>query len=116
MNAGASTYAGPSPIEGSGTAWGLLGSWALSPARPTPIHPRRERRGFSALLVSYRSGDMWVPALDGTEALQVEVGHFLDCIERGEKPITTGEAGLRVVKILEAAQMSIKAGGKRVAL
>src|SRR5438067_9057851 len=51
MNAGASTYAGPSPIEGSGTAWVLLGSWALSPARPTPIHPRRERRGFSALLV-----------------------------------------------------------------
>jgi hypothetical protein len=52
MNAGASTYAGPSPIEGSGTAWVLLGSWALSPARPTPIHPRPERRGFSALLVS----------------------------------------------------------------
>src|SRR5207253_3589608 len=53
MNAGASTSAGPSPIEGSGTAWVLLGSWALSPARPTPIHPRRERRGFSALLVTF---------------------------------------------------------------
>src|SRR5262245_29411723 len=51
MNAGASTHAVPSPIEGSGTAWVLLGSWALSPARPTPIHPRRERRGLSALLV-----------------------------------------------------------------
>jgi len=51
MNAGASTSAVPSPIEGSGTAWVLLGSWALSPARPTPIHPRPERRGFSALLV-----------------------------------------------------------------
>jgi len=54
--------------------------------------------------------------MDGTEALQVEVGHFLDCIEHGEKPITDGAAGLWVVKILEAAQMSIKAGGKRVAL
>ena len=51
MNAGASTSAGPSPMEGSGTAWVLLGAWALSPARPTPIHPRPERRGFSALLV-----------------------------------------------------------------
>src|SRR5262250_741443 len=51
MNAGASTHAVPSPIEGSGTAWVLLGSWALSPARPTPIHPRPDRRGFSALLV-----------------------------------------------------------------
>src|SRR6266852_4402165 len=49
MNAGASTYTVPSPIEGSGTAWVLLGSWALSPARPTPIHPRHECRGLSAL-------------------------------------------------------------------
>src|SRR2546422_6385737 len=52
MNAGASTSAVPSPIEGSGTAWVLLGAWALSPARPTPIHPRHECRGFSALLVT----------------------------------------------------------------
>ncbi len=52
MNAGASTSAVPSPIEGSGTAWVLLGAWALSPARPTPIHPRPERRGFSALSVT----------------------------------------------------------------
>src|SRR5438874_7143320 len=57
MNAGASTSAVLSPIEGSGTAWVLLGAWALSPARPTPIHPRHECRGFSALLVTViRSG------------------------------------------------------------
>ena len=74
------------------------------------------REGIYNLLVNYRSGDMWAPALDGTEALKVEIGHFLDCIEHGEKPITDGAAGLRVVKILEAAQMSIKAGGKRVAI
>jgi predicted dehydrogenase len=74
------------------------------------------REGIYNLLVNYRSGDMWVPALDNTEALQVEVGHFLDCIERGAQPITDGEVGLRVVRILEVAQMSIKAGGKRVAL
>jgi predicted dehydrogenase len=74
------------------------------------------REGIYNLLVDYRSGDMWAPALDGTEALKVEVGHFLDCIEHGEKPITDGEAGLRVVKILEAAQMSMQAGGKRVAI
>src|SRR6266567_6106254 len=54
MNAGASLSAVPSPIEGSGTAWVLLGSWALSPARPTPIPPRHECRGFSALLVRSR--------------------------------------------------------------
>lgn len=72
--------------------------------------------GIYNLLVNYRSGDMWAPALDATEALRVEVGHFIDCIERGEQPITDGEAGLRVVRVLEAAHMSIKAGGKRVAI
>src|SRR5712692_4448782 len=61
MNAGASTYAVPSPIKGSGTAWVLLGSWALSPARPTPIHPRHECRGLSALFGECqfrRTGDL----------------------------------------------------------
>src|SRR3989475_13271302 len=57
MNAGASLSAVPSPIEGSGTAWVLLGSWALSPARPTPIPPRHECRGFSALLVTVKLDD-----------------------------------------------------------
>ena len=62
------------------------------------------REGIYNLLVNYRSGDMWVPALDGTEALQVEIGHFLDCIEHGVPPLTNGEVGLRVVRILEAAR------------
>jgi hypothetical protein len=63
MNAGASTYAVPSPIEGSGTAWVLLGSWALSPARPTPIHPRHECRGLSALFGETHRGQQYTPAL-----------------------------------------------------
>src|SRR2546426_4576948 len=65
MNAGASTSAVPSPIKGSGTAWVLLGSWALSPARPTPIHPRHECRGFSALLVTRpRQDERALPPLE----------------------------------------------------
>src|SRR5256712_12010252 len=63
MNAGASTYAVPSPIKGSGTAWVLLGSWALSPARPTPIHPRHECRGLSALFGEKRRGAVRGPHL-----------------------------------------------------
>src|SRR5919204_5851004 len=59
MNAGASTSAVPSPIEGSGTAGVLLGSWALSPTRPTPIPPRHECRGFSALLVIPNYGERY---------------------------------------------------------
>ena len=94
----------------------------LEPSEKLRIYDRgievkaANREGIYNLLVNYRSGDMWVPALDGTEALQVEIGHFLDCIEHGVPPLTNGEVGLRVVRILEAAQMSLKAGGKRVAL
>jgi predicted dehydrogenase len=64
------------------------------------------------LLVKYRFGDMWAPQLDTAEALQVEVAHFVDCVRNGAKPITDGWAGLRVVKILEAADQSVLSGGR----
>jgi len=60
------------------------------------------------LLVSYRSGDMWAPRVDQTEALQLEARYFLDCVASGEKPLNDGRAGLRVVRMLEAADESLK--------
>jgi predicted dehydrogenase len=63
-------------------------------------------------LVSYRTGDVWAPKLDATEALRHVVAEFLDSIRERRKPLTDGEAGLRVVRILEAAQQSIKQGGQ----
>src|SRR5213594_1881612 len=60
------------------------------------------------LLVSYRSGDMWAPQVDHTEALQLEARYFLDCVTSGEKPVNDGRAGLRVVRMLEAADQSLK--------
>ena len=60
------------------------------------------------LLVSYRSGDMWAPRVDQTEALQLESRYFLDCVASGGKPFNDGRAGLRVVKMLEAADESLK--------
>lgn len=68
------------------------------------------------MLIGYRAGDMWAPQLDLTEALRTEVGHFIECLERGEQPITDGEAGLRVVRILEAAARSLKQRGQAVEL
>jgi predicted dehydrogenase len=68
------------------------------------------------MLVGYRTGDMWSPKLDMTEALQTEALHFIDCIRQGDPPITDGAAGLRVVKILEAATQSIKQQGRLVKL
>jgi len=67
-------------------------------------------------LISYRTGDMYSPKIEATEALQLEARHFIDCIENGTTPETDGKAGLRVVKILEAASESIKNRGGVVTL
>jgi predicted dehydrogenase len=61
-------------------------------------------------LVGYRIGDMMAPVLDLTEALKVEVAHFVDCVLNGKTPLTDGKAGLRVIQILEAANQSIQTG------
>lgn len=65
-------------------------------------------------LIQYRTGDMYCPRLDTTEALAAETRHIVNCLEHGEKPLVDGQAGLMVVKILEAAQKSIKQRGKEV--
>ena len=72
--------------------------------------------GVYKMLVSYRTGDMWAPRVDVTEALQVEVAHFLRCIDERERPITGGDAGVRVVRILEAATESMRQHGRPVPL
>jgi len=67
-------------------------------------------------LVSYRTGDVWVPKLDSTEALHYVCQEFLSAIAQSRRPLTDGQAGLRVVRLLEAAQRSIGAGGGPVRL
>ena len=69
------------------------------------------REGVYDLLVSYRSGDVWAPKVDQTEALKAELGYFLECIASGETPINDGQAGLRVVRMLEAADLSFRVQG-----
>jgi predicted dehydrogenase len=68
------------------------------------------------LLVSYRTGDMWAPQLDMTEALKTEALHFVRCVEDRVPVVTDGEAGLRVVAILEAASQSLLDRGRLVEL
>jgi predicted dehydrogenase len=67
-------------------------------------------------LVGYRSGDMFAPQLDVSEALKVEIQHFVDCIKTGNESITGGDAGLRVVRILESASLSMRQRGRLVTL
>jgi predicted dehydrogenase len=71
------------------------------------------RRG---VLVGYRTGDVWSPNIPQTEPLAKLVSHFAECIREGKTPLSDGEAGLRVVRILDAAQRSIKAQGGRITL
>jgi predicted dehydrogenase len=68
------------------------------------------------MLVGYRTGDMWAPKVDVSEALNVEAVHFADCISANKRPLTDGEAGLRVVRLLEAATESMAARGRLVNL
>jgi len=82
----------------------------------TAIHreEQMDREAAYRTLVSYRTGDVWVPKLDTTEALRYVCAEFLAAIAEKRPPLTDGNAGLRVVRLLEAAQKSINQRGNAV--
>jgi predicted dehydrogenase len=77
--------------------------------------PFEEEEAYKTL-VSYRTGDVWVPKLDSTEALRYVCAEFLDSIQHARPSASDGAAGLRVVRLLEAAQASINDGGRWIKL
>ena len=74
------------------------------------------REGLYNLLVNYRSGDMWAPQVEQVEALKQELAYFIDCISNNRTPSNDGAAGLRIVKLLEAANQSVSKRGELVYL
>lgn len=74
------------------------------------VEMQTDRERYQAL-VQYRTGDMVAPKIDQTEALEVACQHFVECIQTGKRPLTDGYAGLRVVRLLEAAQQSMENQG-----
>lgn len=76
----------------------------------------KNRESVYQLLVSYRSGDMWAPKVEQIEALKQETQYFLDCIAAGKAPVNDGLSGLRVVKMLEACNRSLKDNGRQIHL
>jgi predicted dehydrogenase len=66
--------------------------------------------------VGYRTGDMWAPKLDGSEALRLEAEHFVDSVVNGRQPQTHGRLGLGVVEVIEAANASMRLRGATVDL
>ncbi len=63
-------------------------------------------------LIQYRTGDMYAPKLDTTEALQEVVNEFIESIDKDRAPLTDGKTGLHVVRLLEASNLSVKQMGK----
>ena len=82
--------------------------------RGISVNPSQEN--LYQMLIGYRAGDMWAPQLGLTEALATEARHFVDCIEKKQAPRTDGHAGLRVVRLLEAATRSMAQQGRLVSL
>lgn len=71
---------------------------------------------FAEFQFAYHYGDMYCPYIKQEEPLKLQCQHFIDCVRSGEKPLTSGEEGLKLVRILEAAQESVRHGGKRISL
>ncbi|MGB2706488.1 MAG: Gfo/Idh/MocA family oxidoreductase [Candidatus Omnitrophota bacterium] len=71
-------------------------------------------QGFGEFQIKLRAGDLHVPKIDMTEPLKQECRHFVNCVINNKTPKTDGENGLRVVKVLSAAEESLKNGGREV--
>ena len=82
-------------------------------SRGVQITTNEER---NRVLAEYRIGDMYCPTLPNVEALQAEVAYFADCVARGQRPHNDGNAGVRIVTMLEAAERSLRDRGTPVEL
>jgi predicted dehydrogenase len=69
---------------------------------------------FAQFQFQIKAGDLIVPTIQFGEPLQAECRHFVECIEHGRRPLTDGFDGLKVVKVLEAAERSLKQDGRPV--
>jgi predicted dehydrogenase len=71
---------------------------------------------FAEYQFQIRVGDLIIPTLQFSEPLQRECQHFIDCIQNGSRPLSDGLSGLRVVRVLEAAEQSLRQDGQLVEL
>jgi predicted dehydrogenase len=93
----------------------------LQPSEKIKVYDRGVMTGSSTeeiyqMLVGYRIGDMHAPHIPATEALRTEVKHFAECVATGATPITDGAMGLRIVRLLESATLSMQRRGHPVEL
>lgn len=78
------------------------------------VHFTEDPAEVERLRVSYRTGDMWAPRLDETEALRVAVDHFASCVANRKAPLTDARLGVRIVELIEASNQSMRERGRCV--
>jgi predicted dehydrogenase len=86
----------------------------LEPVEKVKIYDRgvdRQPASFGEFQLTYRSGDILSPRLDTIEPLYVECAHFLECIQTGREPDTSPRSGVDVVRVIQAAERSLRSGG-----
>ena len=86
----------------------------LEPVEKVKIYDRgvdRQPASFGEFQLTYRSGDILSPRLDTTEPLFLEASHFLECIRSGRQPDTSPRSGVEVVRVIQAAERSLRQGG-----
>jgi predicted dehydrogenase len=86
----------------------------LEPVEKVKVFDRgvdRQPASFGEFQLTYRSGDILSPRLDTTEPLYLECAHFLECIVSGREPDTSPDSGVQVVRVIEAAERSMRQGG-----
>ena len=86
----------------------------LEPVEKVKIYDRgvdHQPASFGEFQLTYRSGDILSPRLDTTEPLYIECAHFLECIRTGREPDTSPRTGVDVVRVMQAAERSLRCGG-----
>jgi predicted dehydrogenase len=86
----------------------------LEPVEKVKVYDRgvdRQPASFGEFQLTYRSGDILSPRLDTTEPLFIEAAHFLECIQTGRQPDTSPRSGVDVVRVIQAAERSLRQGG-----
>jgi len=86
----------------------------LEPVEEVKIFDRgvdRQPASFGEFQLTYRSGDILSPRLDATEPLYIEAAHFLECIRTGRTPDSGPQAAVDIVRVIQAAERSLRCGG-----
>lgn len=86
----------------------------LEPVEKVKVFDRgvdHQPASFGEFQLTYRSGDILSPRIDTTEPLFLECAHFLECIQTGRTPDTSPRSGIDVVRVIQAAERSMRCGG-----